>query len=84
MRLFLSVCLLALVLFPCQAPASSQSSSSSSTSKPKDRGRPKQRYFNIGLYAGQVLAVDEAAKTFDFRVHGTTAVPHYTPGNPTS
>jgi hypothetical protein len=48
------------------------------------KARPSQRYFKIGLYAGQVLAVDEEAKTFKLRVHGTTAVPRYVPGNPTS
>jgi hypothetical protein len=56
----------------------------SATAQTSDKPRPKEQFFKIGLYAGKILSVDEAAKTFKLRVHGTTAVPKYTPGNPSS
>jgi hypothetical protein len=56
------------------------SASAQTDNKPK----AKERYFKIGLYAGKVLAVNEEKKTFKLRVRGTTPVPVFTPGNPTS
>jgi hypothetical protein len=56
----------------------------SASAQTSDKPKPKEQYFRIGLYAGKVLSVEEDGKTFKLRVHGTTAVPKYTPGNPSS
>jgi hypothetical protein len=54
------------------------------TAQTDSKPRAKEKFFKIGLYAGKVLSVDEDGKTFKLRVFGTTPVPRYTPGNPTS
>jgi hypothetical protein len=72
----LGIAMLSLALAALAVPVTAQTA---------DKKPPKkEKLFAIGLYAGDVLEVDEEARTLKVRVRGKTAVPTFRPGNPTS